>query len=246
MSIMCWNCQGLGNRQTVQELGNITWAQDPTVVFLAETWLVEARLAGIRDSLQFSHYHGVSKVNHGGGLALFWKKYFNLRVVSSSTNQIDTVIFEGTDKAWRFTGFYGAPETHLRSVSWNLLRILQNQLALPWLCGGDFNELLKSHEKKGGRPLPYGQMQKFRDVLDECGLWDLGFVGKKFTWFKNYPSGCIWERLDRAVSTVDWLDRFPASKEQSLVCGQSDHSPILILLEGILARPQRPWHFEKF
>ena len=167
-------------------------------------------------------------------------------MVSSSTIQIDTVIFEGTDKAWRFTGFYGAPETHLRSVSWNLLRNLQNQLALPWLCGGDFNELLKSHEKKGGRPRPYGQMQKFRDVLDECGLWDLGFVGKKFTWFKNYPSGCIWEHLDRAVSTVDWLDRFPTSKEQSLVCGQSDHSPILILLEGILARPQQPWRFEKF
>ena len=71
MSIMCWNCRGLGNRQTVQELGDIIRAQDPTVVFLAETWLVEARLAGIRDSLQFGHYHCVSKVNHGGGLALF-------------------------------------------------------------------------------------------------------------------------------------------------------------------------------
>ena len=71
MSITCWNCRGLGNRQTVQELGDIIWAQDPTVVFLAETWLVEGRLAGICDSLQFGHYHGVSKVNHGGGLARF-------------------------------------------------------------------------------------------------------------------------------------------------------------------------------
>ena len=89
-------------------------------------------------------------------------------------------------------------------------------------------------------------MQKFHDVLDECGLWDLGFVGKKFTWFKNYPFGGIRERLDRAVSTVEWLDCLLASKVQSLVCGQSDHSPILILPEGILAKPQRPWHFEQF
>ena len=145
-------------------------------MFLAETWLVEARLVGIRDSLQFGQYHSVSKVNHGGGLALFWKKDFNLPVVSSSINHIDAVIFEGTDKAWRFTSFYGVPETHLHSVSWNLLRTLHNQLTLPWLCGGDFNELSKSHEKRGGRPRPYRQMQKFRDVLDECGLWDLGFV----------------------------------------------------------------------
>ncbi|XP_030963604.1 uncharacterized protein LOC115984727 [Quercus lobata] len=243
---MCWNCRGFGNRQTVQELGDIIWAQDPTVVFLAETWLVEARLASICDSLHFGHYYGVSKVNHGGGLALFWKKDFNLWVVSASINHIDAVIFEGTDKAWRFTGFYGAPETHLRSASWNLLRTLHNQLDLPWLCGGDFNELLKSHEKRGGRPHPYGQMQKFREVLDECRLMDLGFIGKKFTWFKNYPSGGLWERLDRAISTAEWLDCFPATKVRSFVCGQSDHSPIFILPEGILVKPQRPWRFEQF
>ena len=124
-------------------------------MFLAETWLVEARLASIRDSLQFDHYYGVSKVNHGGGLALFWKKDFDLWVVSSSLIHIDTVICEGTEKAWRFTGFYGALETHRRSISWNLLRNLHNQFSLPWLCGGDFNEHVKSHEKKGGRPRPY-------------------------------------------------------------------------------------------
>ena len=156
MSILCWNCCGLGNQQTVQELGDIIQAQDPTVVFLAETWLVEARLASIRDSLQFGHYHGVSKLNRGGGLALFWKKDFDLRVVSSSINYINAVIFGGTEKAWRFTGFYGAPETHRRPDSWNLLRNLHNQFSLPWLCGGDFNELVKSHEKRGGRPRPYG------------------------------------------------------------------------------------------
>ena len=196
--------------------------------------------------LQFSHHYGVSKINHGGGLAIFWKKDFDLRVVSSSLNRIDTIIFGDTDKAWRFMGFYGILENHRRSDSWNLLRNLHNQFSLPWLCGGDFNELVKSHEKRGGRPHPYGQMQKFREVLDECGLLDLGFNGKKFTWFKNYPSGGIWECLDRAVSTDDWIERFPATKVQSLVCGQSDHSPIIILPEGILVKPQRLWWFEQF
>ena len=71
MSLLCWNCRGLGNRQTVQELGDIIRAQDPSVVFLAETWLDEARLGFIRDSLQFGHLHGVSKITRGGGLAIF-------------------------------------------------------------------------------------------------------------------------------------------------------------------------------
>ena len=91
-------------------------------------------------------------------LSWAWKKDFDLWVVSSSLNHIDTVICGGTEKAWRFTGFYGAPETHHRSVSWNLLRNLHNQFSLPWLFGADFNELVKSHEKKGRCPRPYGQM----------------------------------------------------------------------------------------
>lgn len=68
--------------------------------------------------------------------------------------------------------------------SWNLLRDLHSHFDLPWLCASDFNELLKTREKLGGRLRPYGQMQNFREVLDECGLLDLGFVGTKFTWFK--------------------------------------------------------------
>ena len=52
MSILCWNCRGLGNWQIVQELGDLVLAQDPTVVFLAETWLDDIRLVGLRDSLR--------------------------------------------------------------------------------------------------------------------------------------------------------------------------------------------------
>ena len=70
--------------------------------------------------------------------------------------------------------------------SWNLLRDLRGRFDLPWQCASNFNELLKTHEKLGGRLRPNGQMQNFREALDECGLLDLGFVGNKFTWYKNY------------------------------------------------------------
>ena len=51
MYMLCWNYRGLRNQQTVQELNDLVRAQDPTVVFLAKTWLDEARLVGIRDTL---------------------------------------------------------------------------------------------------------------------------------------------------------------------------------------------------
>ena len=176
MNLLCWNCQGLGNRQTIQELGDIVRAQDPIVVFTVETWLDEAGLIGIRDSLKFGHHHRVPKLTHGGGLALFWKKDFDLQVISSSKNHIDALINRGKDNGWCFTGFYGEPATHLRSEPWDLIRTLHRQFKVPWLCARDFNELLKSHEKLGGCLRLYGQMQKFREVLDECGLLDWGLL----------------------------------------------------------------------
>ena len=102
-------------------------------------------------------------------------------IESSSQNHIDVVINKGKENAWCFTGIYGAPKTHLRMETWNLIRELQSQFSLPWLCGDDFNELLKSHEKHGGCLRPYGQMEKFREVLDECNLLDFGYVGNNFT-----------------------------------------------------------------
>lgn len=77
MSILCWNCRGR-NRQIVQELRDLVRAQDPVVVFLAKTWLLEARLSGIKERLQMGEYFGVLKVTIGGGLALFGKRGLRL------------------------------------------------------------------------------------------------------------------------------------------------------------------------
>lgn len=88
-------------------------------------------------------------------------------------------------------------------------------------------------------------MKEFRGVLDECGFWDLGFVGGKFTWCNLHPDGStIWERLERAVATMEWLDKFPATKVIHLECGLSDHKPILICLNGIPRSRHKPRRFE--
>ena len=53
----------------------------------------------------------------------------------------------------------------------------------------------------GGSSRSQSQMQLFRDVIDECGFIDLGFVGSQFTWRKHFAGGhSIWERLDRGLA----------------------------------------------
>ncbi|TXG48501.1 hypothetical protein EZV62_024376 [Acer yangbiense] len=48
---------------------------------------------------------------------------------------------------WRFSDFYGNPNPSLRKTSWDLLRRLKEIDNLPWVCGGDFYELLCLNEK---------------------------------------------------------------------------------------------------
>ena len=55
----------------------------------------------------------------------------------------------------------------------------------------------------------------------------------------------IWERLDRAVTTTNWIDTFPATKVVHLECRSSDHKPLIIQLKGIQIKQQKRWRFER-
>lgn len=55
-------------------------------------------------------------------------------------------------------------------------------------------------------------MKDFCDVLDEVGLKDLGYVGKKFTWKGRRQGGFVLEQLDRVVANNQWLSQNPGTK----------------------------------
>ena len=69
------------------------------------------------------------------------------------------------------------------------MRTLNHHPDVPWMCAGDFNEIIRQGEKLGGVIRNHRQMQLFRDVLDECGFLDLGFLGSRFTWSKHFADG---------------------------------------------------------
>ena len=129
---------------------------------------------------------------------------------------------------------YGEPVTHKRLESWNKLWRLHNKFNLPWLCVGGFNEIIRSSEKMGGSSRSQTQMQQFRDVMDECGFINLGFLGPSYTWQKHFSaSHSIWERLNCALATNDWLLRFAGTHVQHLKSDTSDYSPLWIDMEGL-------------
>ena len=122
MSCLSWNCRGLGNPQTEDELVTLIGNKAPKLVFLMETKVDRYVIEKIRRKVQFADCHVVPRQNRGGGLALLWTDTITVDVLSSSECHIDVVIDQGMDDAWRLTGFYGNPDTANREDSWSLLK----------------------------------------------------------------------------------------------------------------------------
>ncbi|GLT66647.1 hypothetical protein SLA2020_390020 [Shorea laevis] len=72
--------------------------------------------------------------------------------------------------------FNGHPD-HAHRVRENveeLLSFLKVSDSIPWLCMGDFNEIIAQSEKSGGIPRNERQMERFHSILEDYHLGILG------------------------------------------------------------------------
>ncbi|XP_062152877.1 uncharacterized protein LOC133861169 [Alnus glutinosa] len=121
------------------------------------------------------------------------------------------------------------PDSARREESWALLQHLRIFQPIPWLCAGDFNEILEQNEKCGAAIRRESQMDGFRQALVTCGLGDLGYVGPCFTWSNGRVDSLFTkERLDRALANREWCSIFPYVTVHVLAASSSDHNPILV------------------
>ncbi|OMO57411.1 reverse transcriptase [Corchorus capsularis] len=107
-----------------------------------------------------------------GGLAFLWMADNNVSLLSYSFFHIDVCIGSSDIDKWCFK----------RHESWALLRSLCDRSSLPWLCAGDFNEIISNAEKEGGALRSSHQIDLFKSVVDYCGFHELLVVGPLMTW----------------------------------------------------------------
>jgi len=156
-------------------------------------------------------------------------------------HHIDVRLTEpGTRTPWRFMGIYGWPETSYKAKTCDLLLDLSRHNDLPWLIGGDFNQVLFHFEKRGGVSKSQAILDMFGETLEACGLYDLGFTGYDFTW-ENRREGAdiIEERLDWLCASIEWSMLFPDAEVFHLDESLSDHLPLLLKLKKPPARQRQ-------
>jgi len=214
MKILSWNCQGLGNPLTVQEIRALTAQERPTMVFLMETKNKETVVEKTKRRLKFQHVFTEQPIGIAGGLVLMWNEEAEVKIISSSKEYIDVECKDPSSGHIMEITFVHAPTTlSERLLLWQKLRELHSDNHHPWLCVGDFNEILYSWEKVGKREADQHRIAAFRELLNDCSLMDIDTKGCAFTWANNRDGeNLVKKRLDRALCTMEWRITFQMLK----------------------------------
>ncbi|XP_061351746.1 uncharacterized protein LOC133296707 [Gastrolobium bilobum] len=118
-----------------------------------------------------------------GGIWIMWQsKKAEVVAVSQSSQFIHCRIKIPSGQFFEFNAVYASLTQNLREKLWDDLHNLSDTITGPWILGGDFNEIVYSHEKKGGVAVDPSKCAKFASILNECQVADLGCDGSPFTW----------------------------------------------------------------
>ena len=229
MSALCWNCRGAGKPAAVRELREFARKFAPNVLCIVETQISGVRVEAFANTLGYDHAYAIDSQGRSGGMGIFWNNTIDVQILGDSVYHIDVRIQEAAQDPRRLTFVYGEAQTHLRSQTWDLLKGLSFLNDLPWLCMGDFNEVLCPEEHQGAANRSNVQIQAFRDTVDICMLMDLGYQGRFWTFEKKVRGGSYTRvLLDRALATPSWMERFPLTQVSHITSASSDHGPILL------------------
>ena len=174
----------------------------------------------------------VAPIGTCGGFVLAWRVGVELESFIFNKNITFWCYFDPPNSSWILSCIYGPPEKKNEAAFLDFLTAVGEDFVNPWLCIGDFNEIVEQSEKWGANPKREGQMDLFRSALEKCNLSDLGYSGAKFTWTNCQPDGnFIKVRLDRAVANTQWCGMFKDASVQVLPSRSSDHKPLFLMLD---------------
>lgn len=91
-----------------------------------------------------------------------------------------------------------------RRLLWSGMELLGWDVQLPWISVGDFNIFTSAKEMVGGLPINAINMEEFNSSMFRCGFSFVDFDDHPFTW----TNGTVWQRLDRALVNLEWLNGY--------------------------------------
>nr|XP_029143833.1 uncharacterized protein LOC114924217 [Arachis hypogaea] len=194
-------------------------------------------------------YQGVGIVEangHSGGIwVLCSNSNISVRVLDVVDQCISFEITMGNTSSY-CSAVYANPHIHRRKELWGDLTRIANMIHGPWIVLGDFNDVLWQSEVRGGQ-FRLARAEQFAEILEDCGLFDMGAIGRRFTWYRKVKGGVqVAKKLDRAVINQDWRLMFPEAYTEVLARLHSDHCPLFTRCKMAkrATKGHRPFRFQ--
>ena len=132
-----------------------------------------------------------------------------------------------------------------RSGVWERLTRIGVNRDAPWFLTGDFNEIVDQSEKLGGALRSDVEGAEFRQMMSDCGLWEIQHKSYKLSWHGVRNNDLVQCRLDRSLANQEWLHLFPSASARYLSKGCSDHSPVMNFLDGVEWRKRPMFRYDQ-
>ncbi|XP_026417167.1 uncharacterized protein LOC113312645 [Papaver somniferum] len=138
------------------------------------------------------------------------------------------------------TCMYGYANYNKKKEHWEFIHQICENHSGPWILIGDLNFHLIDTNNNTTSSVD----GLVNNIVQSCGLEDLGFVGKDYTWSRNnLGTGIRRSRIDMTLGNVEWNNNYPNSKLMHLNQIGSDHSPILFLTNSHDSACWKPFKF---
>ncbi|XP_026403839.1 uncharacterized protein LOC113299110 isoform X2 [Papaver somniferum] len=218
----------------------------PTTVALLETRVLDTHAAGIVRQLGFMESVVIDLEGLSGGMYLLWDpNEVDIEATKLSRWVIHTVFTAKFKSPWILSSIYGSTNKVTRKSIWEEIGAIVEVNQACHMVMGDLNTIGARNEKAGGKEPSASQLQELKDVMNQCGLTDLGANGPRYTWNnKRARLANIKERLDHVLSNEDWCKSFKNAQVYHLSYFNLDHRTLLIYLEPKKVFKQRPFRFE--
>ncbi|KAI9080372.1 hypothetical protein K1719_037766 [Acacia pycnantha] len=111
----------------------------------------------------------VPSVGRSGGLAVAWiSTKVTVTILEKNRQFFHLKCQFGQELPFILTSVYAIPHSDLRSVLWDNLLRLSCSVNLPWCVIGDFNDVLTSAERVGGRSGNFRRMECSSSLCPVC------------------------------------------------------------------------------
>ena len=110
----------------------------------------------------------------------------------------------GTGEQFIFSAIYASNFTTERRALWEDIKETEAayaHLSLPWILLGDYNVTLSSSEHSRCQDYLGDQtgMQHFQELVADCNLLDIPYVGSVFTWWNKRRMDPIGKNMEKAL-----------------------------------------------